>query len=236
MSEGQPPGKQEPITPESVIEVQKQTEALYVGKMNEWEASVREKGPFFIPLGRKDDDTIPYAIHPDTRALILIEGIPMETISDAEKDKLKLEIPTFLKRNHPVTDTAPKKRYAVLTRKGPKVMDLTNEEYVSLSSLGPNEKSGFSDGTNTIQWGQNTSSVSDLPNDEAGDELFNEALTKSREASREKSENAKNKAALDAARQELDRAQRLLGSSGTPPQPQPPTDKPWEPPGWSKEE
>ncbi len=213
MPEEQPPVRQEPITPEAVREAQKQTEATNIALMDKMEASVPENGGFFIKLGTKadqDGNTM------DTRALILIVGMPTEPKKpklttesrlDAELNAIgvgttALELPEFMIRKGP-------KQQIVLTRKGLKVMTLSDNDFERLLQLEANAKGGFSDGSNTIAWGESASHYTDLTNDEDGDNLFNEALTKSIEVSRRSSEDAKNKKALDETKQEQARAQRL---------------------------
>lgn len=224
MPEDQPPGPEphEQITPETIQEVEKQIEASYIKLMDDWEASVPDNGEFFIKVGRKLLPNDP-ASYVDTRALILREGKPTQSRLDRELNAVitgdesatgELDVPKFLRQRSLATPLS-EKRYMVMTRKGPKTMTMFDDDFEKLSRLQPNEKEkgGFSEATRTIGWSESASHYTDLTNDDAGDKIFNEALTKSIEVSRESSRNAKEKAALDTAKQEQARSQRLSGLS-----------------------
>ena len=231
----------ERITRKNVEEAEKQAEASYIKLMDDWEASVPDNGQFFIEVGTKanqDGSTI------DTRALILKEGRPTQSrldrelnaaiTGDASVNPKVLDIPDFLRRQKPsvTPPSEPEKQYIAMTRNGPKVITFFGGDFEKLSRLETNGKGGFSETSRTIRWGESASHYTDLPNDDAGDKFFNEALTKSIEISRESSENAKNKQALDAAEQEQTRAQRLSGLSGkiiNPPTSEGPTSPPPSP-------
>lgn len=210
----------ERITRESVEEAEEQIEVSYIKIMDDWEASVPDNGQFFIKVGRKVMAKDP-ASYVDTRALILKEGRPTQSLLDRELNAAiagddetsqeameALGVPDDLRQKLSVTPQSPK-QYIAMTRKGPKIMTLTGNDFEKLSRLGIDEKGGFSDSGRTISYGESASHYTDLTDDDAGDKFHNEALTKSIQISRELSENAKNKRALDAAKQEQARAQRL---------------------------
>lgn len=217
----QPSTSEGPITPERAQKEVEQAESVWIKNMDDWKTSVPHNGEFFIEVGKKEDSLItPTAT--DTRALILKESSQLTTplrdvIPDDNVTKLDRELATIIGDNntdlaHPAASAEPQEQHAVLTRKGVKIITLSSsDEFESLLSEA-DTTGGFDPVSQLIRWTKDGSAshYKDLPDNQAGDEFFDEALTKSIQISQETSESAKNQKILDAAKREQARAQRYL--------------------------
>lgn len=220
----------ESTTPQDVERAKKLAEDIYIQIMDDWEESVPQNGEFFVKVGKVSENPMPFT---DTRALILKEGMPMNSTGEPNLDtkpgfardtKLGSEIraivhgenanndvPDFLKSKDPTTYSEREKQYIAMTRKGLKIITVPAEDSQNFLLSKPQENDGFQyeTGGEDIVWGGRRFRTSEITTGEEGEKFLFEVMTKSIEASRKTGENAKNKLALDAAKQEQAKAQRL---------------------------